>query len=444
MIKIKKGLDLPITGAPEQTITSGQSVTQVAVLGADYVGMKPTMAVREGDRVKKGQVLFTDKKTEGVQYTAPGAGVVKAVNRGDRRKFLSVVIELDGNEEVEFAKYGASQLASLSADDVQANLINSGLWTALRTRPYSKVPAPGSRPSAIFVNAMDTNPLAANPELVIREQADAFKNGLTVLKKLTEGKLFVCKAAGANIPSAGVETTEEFAGVHPAGLAGTHIHFLHPVSATRTVWTIGYQDVIAVGLLFTTGKLSSERVISLAGPQAKQPRLVRTLVGADLTQLTAGELKSGENRVVAGSVFGGRTATGAEAFLGRFHNQVTVLEEGRDRPFLHYLVAGSNRFSVMPIYLSRFMNKTFSFTTSTNGSERAMVPVGTYERVMPLDILPTHLLRALIVEDLESAVALGALELDEEDLALSSFVCPGKYEYGPILRKNLTRIEAEG
>lgn len=444
MIKIKKGLDLPITGAPEQTITSGQSVTQVAVLGADYVGMKPTMAVREGDRVKKGQVLFTDKKTEGVQYTAPGAGVVKAVNRGDRRKFLSVVVELDGNEEVEFAKYGASQLASLSADDVQANLINSGLWTALRTRPYSKVPAPGSRPSAIFVNAMDTNPLAANPELVIREQADAFKNGLTVLKKLTEGKLFVCKAAGANIPSAGVETTEEFAGVHPAGLAGTHIHFLHPVSATRTVWTIGYQDVIAVGLLFTTGKLSSERVISLAGPQAKQPRLVRTLVGADLTQLTAGELKSGENRVITGSVFGGRTAMGAEAFLGRFHNQVTVLEEGRDRPFLHYLVAGSNRFSVMPIYLSRFMNKTFSFTTSTNGSERAMVPVGTYERVMPLDILPTHLLRALIVEDLESAVALGALELDEEDLALSSFVCPGKYEYGPILRKNLTRIEAEG
>ena len=445
MIKIKKGLDLPITGAPEQTITSGQSVTQVAVLGADYVGMKPTMAVREGDRVKKGQVLFTDKKTEGVQYTAPGAGVVKAVNRGDRRKFLSVVIELDGNEEVEFAQYAASKLSSLSADDVQANLVNSGLWTALRTRPFSKVPALGSRPAAIFVNAMDTNPLAANPELVIREQADAFKNGLTVLKHLTAGKLFVCKAAGANIPSAGVETTEEFAGIHPAGLSGTHIHFLQPVSAARTVWTIGYQDVIAVGLLFTTGKLSSERVIALAGPQAKQPRLVRTRLGADLSQLTAGELKSGENRVISGSVFGGRTAAaGAECFLGRFHNQVSVLEEGRDRPFLHYLTPGSNRFSVMPIYLSRFMNKAFSFTTTTNGSERAMVPVGSYERVMPLDILPTQLLRALIVEDLESAVALGALELDEEDLALCSFACPGKYEFGPILRKNLTRIEAEG
>ncbi|WP_221797989.1 Na(+)-translocating NADH-quinone reductase subunit A [Oceanobacter mangrovi] len=444
MIKIKKGLDLPITGAPEQTISSGKSVTQVALLGGDYVGMKPTMAVREGDRVKKGQVLFTDKKTEGVQYTAPAAGIVQAVNRGDRRKFLSVVIDVDGDEEIIFESYPAAKLSSLSAADVQQNLVDSGLWTALRTRPYSKVPALDSRPAAIFVNAMDTNPLAANPELVIAEQAEAFKNGLTVLKNLTEGKLFVCKAAGANIPSAGVETSEEFAGVHPAGLAGTHIHYLFPVSESRTVWTVGYQDVIAIGVLFTTGKLYNERVISLAGPQVKQPRIVRTLLGASLDQLSAGELADAENRVVSGSVFGGRTAAGAEAFLGRFHNQVTVLREGRERPLLHYFTPGANRFSVMPIYLSKLMNKTFAFSTSTNGSERAMVPVGAYERVMPLDILPTHLLRALIVEDMESAVSLGALELDEEDLALCSFVCPGKYEYGPILRKNLTRIEAEG
>jgi Na+-transporting NADH:ubiquinone oxidoreductase subunit A len=202
--------------------------------------------------------------------------------------------------------------------------------------------------------------------------------------------------------------------------------------------------VIAIGILFTTGKLSSERVVALAGPQVKRPRLIRTLLGASLQQLTAGELVNAENRVVTGSVFGGRTAAGAESFLGRYHNQVSVLREGRERPLLHYLTPGANRFSVMPIYLSNLMKKSFPFSTSTNGSERAMVPVGAYERVMPLDMLPTQLLRALIVEDMESAVALGALELDEEDLALCSFVCPGKYEYGPILRKNLTRIEAEG
>ncbi|HCM06185.1 MAG TPA: NADH:ubiquinone reductase (Na(+)-transporting) subunit A [Oceanospirillales bacterium] len=444
MIKIKQGLDLPITGTPEQQIGQGNTVTEVAVVGPDYVGMKPTMAVKEGDRVKKGQVLFTDKKTAGVQYTAPASGVVKAINRGDRRVFLSVVVAVEGSEEITFQSYPADKLSDVSREDVQANLVASGLWTALRTRPYSKAPALDSVPASIFVTAMDTNPLAADPVLVIAEQPEAFKSGLQILKRLTEGNLYVCKAPGANIPVAGVETTEEFSGPHPAGLAGTHIHSLDAASAAKTVWSVGYQDVIAIGQLFTTGSLNSERVISLAGPKVTKPRLVRTLLGANLTELTAGELAEGENRLVSGSVFGGRTAAGGLAFLGRFHNQVSVLEEGRDRPLLHYLRPGFERFSVLPIYISRFLNKTFNFTTSTNGSERAMVPVGTYERVMPLDVLPTQLLRALIVEDMEVAVNLGALELDEEDLALCTYTCPGKYEYGPILRTNLTRIEQEG
>lgn len=444
MIKIKKGLDLPITGSPEQAISVGQKVTQVAILGPDYVGMKPTMAVHEGDRVKKGQVIFTDKKTEGVQFTAPAAGVIKAINRGARRVFLSVVIDVDGDEEEVFQGYAANQLSSLSREDVQANLVASGLWTALRTRPFSRTPELNSVPQAIFVTAMDTNPLAANPEVVIAENPEAFKQGLQVLKQLTDGKLYVCKAPGANIPQAGVETTEEFAGPHPAGLAGTHIHFLHPVNAERKVWTVGYQDVMAIGTLFTTGKLNTERVIAIGGPKATKPRLVRTVLGANLTQLCANEQGEGENRLISGSVFGGRTAADELQFLGRFHTQVSILHEGRERQFWHYFRLGANRFSIKPIYLAKFLSKKFDFTTSTMGSERAMIPVGTYEEIMPLDILPTQLLRALIVEDNDTAVDLGALELDEEDLALCTFVCPGKYEYGPILRKNLTQIEAEG
>ena len=444
MIKITKGLDLPITGEPKQKIAEGQKVTQVAIVGPDYIGMKPTLLVQEGDRVKKGQAVFTDKKTEGVQYTAPAAGVVKSINRGERRVFLSMVIELDGEEEETFQSYPSDQLSRLTADQVQENLVNSGLWTTLRTRPFSRTPALGSRPQAIFVNAMDTNPLAANPEVIIAEQADAYKSGLQVLKKLTEGKLYVCKAPGANIPRAGVENTEEFSGPHPAGLAGTHIHFLHPVSQESVVWTVGYQDVIAIGHLFTTGKLSTERVVALGGSQVKSPRLVRTLVGANLSELCADELVEDENRIISGSVFGGRTAADGLGFLGRFHNQVTVLREGRERYMLHYLRPGLNRFSVMPIYLSKLFPRKLPFSTSSMGSERAMVPIGSYERVMPLDILPTQLLRAIIVEDIDTATNLGALELDEEDLALCTFVCPGKYEYGPILRKNLTRIELEG
>ena len=231
MIKINKGLDLPITGAPEQVVSATANARTVALVGLDYVGMKPTMMVKEGDRVKLGQVIFTDKKTPGVQHTAPGAGVVRAVNRGERRVLQSVVIELDEQEEAEtFASYPASELSGLTREQIEENLVASGLWTALRTRPFSRVPQLGSMPSSIFVTAMDTNPLAADPALIIQEDTEAFKQGLTVLTRMGANKVFLCKASGADVPSVDGVTTEEFAGKHPAGNPGTHIHFLDPVS----------------------------------------------------------------------------------------------------------------------------------------------------------------------------------------------------------------------
>ena len=445
MIKIKRGLDLPMTGTPTQRIEAARPVRSVAVIGFDYNGMKPTMQVQEGDKVKLGQVLFSDKKTPGVLFTAPGAGVVKAVNRGDRRVLQSVVIELEGDDQVTFASYAADKLASLADEQVRENLQQSGLWAALRTRPYSKIPAIDAQPRSIFVTAMDTNPLAADPALVIAEYANDFSHGLAVLSRLA--KVFLCKAEGVTLPGENLDKvqTEAFAGPHPAGLPGTHIHFLDPVSATRTVWQIGYQDVIAIGKLFTTGQLWVERVISLAGPVVKKPRLVRTRLGANVSDLVMDELQAGNNRVVSGSVLGGRTARGSCNYLGRYHTQLSCLAEGDERQMFHYLRAGVNKFSILNIFISKLSaNKKFAFTTTTNGSDRAMVPVGSYEKVMPLDILPTQLLRALLVGDTEVAQQLGCLELDEEDLALCTFACPGKYEYGPILRDNLTRIEQEG
>ncbi|SFB83030.1 Na+-transporting NADH:ubiquinone oxidoreductase subunit A [Marinospirillum celere] len=452
MIKIKQGLDLPIAGAPELTITDGQPVRSVAVLGPDYVGMKPTMAVSVGDKVKLGQILFTDKKTEGVQYTAPAAGKVTAINRGYRRALQSVVIEVDDQEEaVEFTAYNDSQLDDLTREQVQQQLVESGQWTALRTRPFSRVPALDATPNSVFVTAMDTHPLAADPSVIITEQKEAFLAGLKVVSKLTQGKTFICKEAGKDIPviSGGNFEVAEFAGVHPAGLVGTHIHFLDPVSAKKQVWHLGYQDVIAFGQLFLTGKISTDRIIALAGPLVNKPRLVRTRTGASLTDLLAGEVNTpSDAQLISGSVFGGRAADEALAYLGRYHNQVSVLEEGSKRLFMGWLspgLPGSNRHSVMGIYLSSFLGlgEKFAPSTSTNGSERAMVPVGNYETIMPLDILPTQLLRSLIVGDIEVAMQLGCLELDEEDLALCTYVCPGKYEYGPILRDNLTLIEKE-
>ncbi len=447
MVKITKGLDLPISGAPDQTLSPGNQVSKVAVIGFDYHGMKPTMAVQEGDEVKKGQLLFEDKKTEGVRYTAPASGKVIEINRGERRVFQSLVIELSGDESEQFAQYKASELSNLSREQVRENLVTSGQWVSFRTRPYSKVPELESVPHSIFVTAIDTQPLSADPAVVIGENAEAFSQGLEIISKLTDGKVFVCVNEGVNLatPSDSRIEVHAFSGKHPAGNAGTHIHHLDPVSATKTVWTVGYQDVIAIAKLFLSGELYVDRVFALAGPQVEKPRLIRSRLGACISELTQGELKEGKNRCISGSVLSGRNARKTVDYVGRYANQISVIEEGDKREFMGWLSPGVNKFSVMNIYLSKLMSgKLFNFTSTTNGSERAMVPVGAYEEVMPLDILPTQLLRSLIVGDTEQAQLLGCLELDEEDLALCTFVCPGKYEYGPILRDNLTRIEKEG
>ncbi|MEW7313743.1 Na(+)-translocating NADH-quinone reductase subunit A [Buttiauxella gaviniae] len=447
MIKIKKGLDLPIAGLPEQQIHDGPAIPFVALLGEEYVGMRPSMLVQEGDKVLKGQPLFEDKKNPGVFFTAPASGTVTAIHRGERRVLQSLVIEVHGDEQVVFERFAPESLAKLPRETVQTQLLASGLWTALRTRPFSKTPQPASTPAAIFVTAMDTNPLAADPQPIIRVHREMFDAGLTLLSRLTDGKVHVCQAGGGKLGGhpAGQVTFNEFAGPHPAGLVGTHIHFLEPVSLQKTVWHLNYQDVIAIGKLFVEGELWTERVIALAGPQVKKPRLIRTRLGASLEVLTAGELAEGENRIVSGSVLSGTQAVGPRAWLGRFHLQVTALKEGREKELFGWVMPGADKYSITRTTLGHFLKrKLFNFSTDTNGGERAMVPIGNYERVMPLDILPTMLLRDLLAGDTDSAQALGCLELDEEDLALCTYVCPGKYEYGPVLREVLTRIEQEG
>lgn len=444
MIKIKRGLDIPIAGNPVQQISAATSIRSVALLGSDFPGLMPTMRVAEGDRVIRGQVLFADKKNPRVLFTSPVTGQVRAINRGERRVFQSLVIDIEAgsDEAVGFRSYNRAQIQNMDRDSAIEQLLQSGLWTALRTRPFSKIANPDTTPHAVFVNAMDSNPLAADPAGIIREEQKAFEDGLSLVARLSP-KLYVCKKAGAGI-DAGAFNAHEFSGPHPSGLAGTHIHFLEPVSARKTVWHLNYQDVIAIGKLFATGQLDSSRVIALAGPSVKQPRLIRTWLGASLQDLTTGELTGSNNRIVSGSVLSGRTAQGVEAWLGRYHLQVSVLPEGTEREFIHYLKPGLGRFSQLGIYAGKWLRKAFPMTTSTNGSPRAMVPVGVYEEVMPLDILPTPLLRYLLVGDTDMAQALGCLELDEEDLGLCTFVCPGKYEYGPILRDVLDRIEKEG
>lgn len=454
---IKKGLDLPIAGQPRQEVETAPEPGHVAIVAADYPGMRPAMYVQSGDTVKRGQLLFEDKKTPGVRYTAPGAGQVAAINRGERRALQTVVIELNDNErggamtDDDFAVFESFQdkdPATLKRQDLVGLLVESGLWTAFRTRPFGKVPAIDTAPHSIFVTAIDTNPLAPSVEKVLEGKEQDFEKGLLVVARLTEGATYLCKHTGANVPASanhGV-TVEEFQGPHPAGLPGVHIHLLDPVHREKTVWHIDYQSVVSIGRLFSTGKLDVERVISLAGPMVKDPRLLKTRVGVSTDEIVAEQLHGGDARVISGSVLSGRRARGGvHGYLGLRHHQISVVKEGRERAFLGWMMPGMETFSVLNLFASRlFPKKRFAFTTNTNGAERAMVPMGTYERVMPMDIQPTYLLRALIVHDIEEAEKLGCLELDEEDLALCTFVCPSKYVYGPILRENLNIIEKEG
>jgi Na+-transporting NADH:ubiquinone oxidoreductase subunit A len=457
--RIRKGLDLPISGAPEQTIHDGPEITRVAVLGDDTPGVRARMAVAEGDTVQRGQLLFEDRTRQGARYVAPGAGRVVAIHRGARRMLRSVVIDLSigersgkpgDDEHVAFGSFPGGDPESWNGEAIRALLVESGLWTALRSRPFGRVPDADAVPHALFVTAIDTNPLAPDPQVVVDEAREDFQLGLRLLSRLLEGPTYLCVARGSGIPS-GLDApvqVEEFHGPHPAGNPGVHIHTLAPVSRDRSAWHIGYQDVIGVGRLARDGRLPVERVVSLAGPAVVEPRLLRTRAGALIAELAAGRLIEDERgvRTISGSVLSGKKAVGEEfGFLGRHHVQVSAVCEGNNRRLLGWLGPGFDTFSTIPIFFSRLLRgKKFDFTTDTNGSHRAMMPIGTYERVMPMDIIATYLLRALVVGDIEQAVALGALELDEEDIALCTFVCPGKIEFGPYLRKNLERIEKEG
>lgn len=443
--RLRQGLDLPLAGDPERSVHAAPAVGTVALVADDYVGLKPTFHARPGERVVRGQLLFEDKSNPGVRFTAPDAGSVRAIHRGERRAFQSIVIERESDPaaQVELASW---HRGALDGAAVRALLLESGLWTALRTRPFSRVPAHDASPYALFVTAMDTRPHAPPVDVALAGREDDFALGLACVSRLCSGTTFVCVGPGSTIPVPPLERVrmETFDGPHPAGIAGTHIHFLAPVDLARTAWHVGYQDVAAIGHLARTGRIDNERVISLAGPGVARPRLLRAPLGAATADLARGELLPGAQRLVAGSVLDGRTASGeALGYLGRHHLQLSALPEGGEREMFGWIAPGAAKFSLWGVVLGAFSRRRRVLTTATNGGARAMVPIGAYERVMPLDLMPTFLLRALISGKDDWAEEMGALELDEEDLALCTLVCPGKTEYGPLLRAALTRIQKE-
>lgn len=446
MIAIKKGIELPISGAVVDTTISDSHLNAepVAVLGVDFHGLRPGMQVAVGDVVKQGDPLLIDKRNNALRLCSPVSGEVVAIHRGERRRLISVVIKPNGAEAKTYAPVAP---ANLSREEVVERLVDAGFWAFLRARPYDKTPRVEAKPHSIFVNAMDSNPLAFDPLLALAGREAHYQAGLAVLAMLTEGAVNVCHRAGAVLPNTDIATVKNhaFSGKHPAGLVGTHIHFIDPVGENKQVWHIALQELLAIGQLFAEGTLDNQKIIAIAGPSVKKPRLMRVIRGCDVSKLLENELLEGRHRVISGSVFAGRKIENNTEYLGFFDAQISVLPEDNDPIFLEFMRPGKDSFSVTRAYLGRFLrDRKFSFTTAVQGSSRPILPFGIYEEVMPLDILPTPLLKALVIKDTDSAIRLGALELCEEDIALLTYVDAGKSDFGAILRENLDLIEEEG
>lgn len=434
MISIKKGLDLPISGKPLADLSDTPAVRKVAILGNDYIGMKPTLLAREGDKVKVGQKIIEDKKNPGIFFTSPCGGVITDINRGEKRKFLSLEIEIDSNEE--FEEFDTSQ----NPKDL---LINSGLFNSFRTRPFNRTPKINDVPDCIFINACDTNPLSISPHHIISLNKDEFDVGVKFISSLFSSPTHLTHQD--NILDYSYENVEShvFSGPHPAGLVSTHISAIYPVDINRCVWTIGYQEVISIGYLLKNNTLRTHKNISISGESVFKPSLLSARIGANLEELTAGKIED-NSRIISGSVLFGHDAIDAMSYLGFYDNQVSVISNIPNDIFMNWIMPGKTLHSKLNVFISSFLKpKKFTFNTSINGGDRAIVPVGSYEEIIPLDILVTQLLKALVVSDIEVATELGMLELTAEDLALATYVCPSKYDYCSILMDNLNKVYEE-
>ena len=437
MIKTKKGLNLPISGNPSTEVDSSTAINSIAVLGSNYVGLKPTMMVDEGDAVFSGQKLFENKRNPGTFITAPSSGIVKSINRGDKRKFLSVIIETDNT--LDAIKFDIDHYSN-SIDF----LIDTGALSYFRSRPYNRMPELNTLPSAIFINACDTNPLSIDPHELIKLDQDLFNKGLHFIKSINSDIKTFCSYQNSNFDKSIKDVRySQFSGPHPAGLVGTHIHFLHPVGQNRSVWTISWQEVISLGHLLENKTLRSEKFISIGGPNANDPKILKIKYGSNLLELTAGKILE-NSRIISGSVLNGHTGEGVMNYLGAFDNQVSVLPDESNDILFNWVMPGLKLHSKLPVFLSSWIKpKEFKFNVSMNGGNRAIVPVASYQEIMPLNILTTQLLKSLVTFDIELGEKLGVLELAPEDLALASYVCPSKYDYQSILDSNLEKMYEE-
>ena len=447
VFKIKKGRNIRLKGAAHKELVDKTGARKAAVQPPDFRGLKPRLAVAEGDRVKVGAPLIVDKEVEGLKLLSPLCGKVTAINRGAKRALLEVVVEADGTQEAESLSFFSPQeIEGATKESITTALLAGGLWPAIRQRPFHKIANPKETPKSIFVRGLNTEPLAPDLDYILKDQEKDFQTGLDILKKLTKGPVHVCAGRQATskalTASQGVEV-HRFSGPHPAGNIGTQIHYVDPILKGDIVWFVEAQDVIRIAQLLTTGKYPTSTIVALTGEGVKNPTYAKTVVGAALSELL-GESDLTGQRCITGGCLAGR-AVGAQGFVGFYDSQVTVIPEGGKREFLGWLAPGFNKFTFSHTYASSFLGeRDVSLDTDEHGGHRAIVLNNVYDRYNALDLCTFFLLRAVIAEDYDEAERLGILECDEEDFALCTFACPSKTDIGGIIRKGLDVIEKEG
>ena len=444
IIKLKRGLDIQLLGAADKTLTKLPMAARYAVVPSDYIGVTPKLLVKVGDVVKAGTPLFFDKNNPAVLFVSPVGGVVEAVNRGDKRKILEVVVTPATIQEYE--QFEIKDLAKLSRQEVVNTLLNSGLWSMLIQRPFGVIANLSDLPKAIFVSSFDTAPLAADLNYVLEGELKNLQKGIDVLKKLTEGKVNLSLLAGKEGSFADLKGVEKhtFSGAHPAGNIGVQIHNIDPINKGEVVWTIDIQNLAIVGKLFSTGKVDMTKKIALTGSELKETKYVSLITGAAIDSvITVNDCKQPNVRIVKGDALSGTTVC-KEGYFAPYSNQITVIPEGDNYELFGWAMPRFQKFSVSRSYFSWLMpSKKYALDTNLNGGERPFILSGLYEKYLPMDIYPVYLIKAILANDIDKMENLGIYEVIEEDLALCEFVDPSKTEMQQILRDGITAMIKE-
>jgi len=436
-IRIKKGLDLKLQGEADKSKSDANRSKVYAIKPSDFHGVTPKMTVKEGAIVKAGEVIFYSKNDESVKFVSPVSGTIQEIKRGDKRVILEILIAADSQDS--HLEHSKKNPKDLSSEEVKAHLLASGCWPFIKQRPYDVVANSADTPKAIFVSGINSAPLAADLSFTMNGKQEALVAGFTALTKLTSGQVHVTVSPSADfMPSVNGITVHKGQGVHPVGLVSTQIAKIEPINKGEKVWTVQMEDVAIIGDLFLTGKLNLQRTVALAGTGFNKPSYVNVTIGAQMTDVVAGNLKEGNYRIISGDVLTGDKKS-KDGFLGFYSNTVTAIPEGDDYDFFGWNIPRPNKFSVYRANMFSFLtpNKKYDLNTNTNGEHRAFVLTGDYEKVFPLDIYPIQLLKAILVKDIDQMEALGIYEVAPEDFALTEYICVSKQEHQAIVRHGL-------